>query len=102
MNESETKSILVGHLLDVMKYAVDENEKFDEFGVKIQSFSYLEEKVWSSIKLIVGMPEIEMEGIFTSDIWCSFADMYITGEISKREAIEYIISWKSKNHNILN
>ena len=79
-----------------MKYAADENEKFEGFGVNVQAFAELEKKVWESIKLIVGMPDIEMEGIFVSDIWINYAYSYTIGEISKREAIDHIIDWDKK------
>lgn len=96
MDNVEMKEVLIGHLLDVMKYAAEENEKFDGFGVNVQAFTHLETKVWESIKLIVGMPDIEVEGIFVSDIWNSYAYSYVIGEISKREAINRIIDWDLK------
>lgn len=101
MNNSETKSLLVGHLLDVIKYAADENEKFERVGVHINTFSYMESKVWESVKCIVGMPEVEVLGVFISDIWSDYAFAYVNGELSKEEAINYIINWNS-NFGLLN
>lgn len=97
MDNTELKEVLVGHLLDAMKYASEENEMFEQVGINIQSFGTLENKMWDSIKYIVGMPKKEELGVFISDLWHSYAYDYITGRMSKEDTINYIVNWNRKS-----
>ncbi|MGD6879274.1 hypothetical protein [Bacillus infantis] len=95
MGKLETQKVIVGHFLDVMKYATAESRKYSEVGIEIEAFDRLANKAWASIKFIIGMPEEEEVGVFVSDYWLDFAFYYDEGRISKEEVVDRIVDWKS-------
>lgn len=94
MEELGNKSVLVGHLLDVMKYADDESRRLEEAGITVGVLDSISNKIWDSIKIAVGMPEEEELGVWISDYWLGLVTKYENGEISKEEAISGLVSWK--------
>lgn len=89
----ELKMQLVGNLLDLLKFGYEETDKLSAVGVQVESFNLLEEKVWESIKSVVGMPE-EQKNAFASDYWYGFAYDYTEGKISKEDATNAIVNWE--------
>ncbi|RDU35471.1 hypothetical protein DRW41_17170 [Neobacillus piezotolerans] len=95
--EYEIKKVIVGHLMDLMCYAWKESQRFSDFGVNIQAFGEMEDKLWKSIKFVVGMPEIEELGVWVSDYWLEVFAEYVNAEIPKDKAMQTIINWRNQD-----
>jgi len=92
---SSEKVNLVGNFLDSIKSISKENNRLNDAGVQIGCFGTIEANLWDCIKLVVGMPEKEEIGVWVSDYWLEFSFKYDEGTISKEEAVNRIINWRS-------
>lgn len=90
--EIEVKEDLVGTLLDLMRMVSIQESDLECAGIKTD-LGYIGDTIWTSIKLVVGMPHLEQTRVFLSDKWLSYATGYILGQISKEEAVQQITKW---------
>ncbi|RDU35470.1 hypothetical protein DRW41_17165 [Neobacillus piezotolerans] len=95
MNDIETKKAIVGGLLEIMKAAVEEENRLMLVGVK-SKLGFLQDKVWGCIKAVVGMPVEEAAGGFQSDLWLKDALDFAVGKLSKEEAVNRIVNWDKR------
>lgn len=92
--DQKEKTQILGSLLESMKLLDKEDTRLTNLGIHLQSISTIEERLWSNIKLVLGMPAKEVLGVFISDYWFDIAMDFVDGRCSKKVAVTRLLGWE--------
>jgi hypothetical protein len=95
MNENEVKKLVVGQLLEALRIIFPTTNLMPKGGEEFKTLSFLENEIFNAIKGFAGMPKKEEIGVFVADEYVKICFDFAAGEISRDEALNKIVGWKS-------
>jgi hypothetical protein len=98
--ENEIKKLVIGRLLEVLKITFETLNYLPKGGADLKTLSNLQEEIWKSISQVSCMPKEERNG-FVADEYLAAAFGYVAGNLSRDEAVNKILNWKSDSVDVV-